>query len=133
MPDRSTLTIILPGRTDCLDNISYALCAQSLFIFLIMAIINKKCNVLPTIIHYVEKGPYVELTRRGKPVAVLLSIQEYERLSHKYTGFWNAVSKFRRKVEDEGIEISDSDFKGLRDLSSRSSLKSVFLALKMAI
>jgi prevent-host-death family protein len=73
---------------------------------------------LPTIIHYVEKGPYVELTRRGKPVAVLLSIREYERLSRKYTGFWSAVSEFRRKVEYEGIEISDSDFKGLRDLSA---------------
>ncbi len=51
------------------------------------------------------------LTRGGKPVAVLLSIQEYERLSRKYTGFWSAVSEFRRKVEDEGIDISDSDFR----------------------
>ncbi len=75
-------------------------------------------NRLPTIIHSVEKGPSVELTRRGKPVAVLLSIQEYERLSRKYSGFWNAISEFRRKAEDEGIEISDRDFKGLRDLSS---------------
>ena len=75
-------------------------------------------NRLPTIIHYVEKGPYVKLTRRGKPVAVLLSIQEYERLSRKHTGFWSAVSEFRRKIDDEGIEISDRDFKGLRDLSA---------------
>ncbi len=59
-------------------------------------------NRLPTIIHYVEKGPYVKLTRRGKPVAVLLSIQEDERLSRKYTGFWSAVSEFRRKIDDEG-------------------------------
>jgi len=89
-----------------------------------MAIMQKQISIaeaknrLPTIIHYVEKGPYVELTRRGKPVAVLLSIQEYERLSRKYTGFWNAFSEFRRKAEDEGIEISDRNFKGLRDLSS---------------
>jgi antitoxin Phd len=75
-------------------------------------------NRLPTIVHSVEKGPSVELTRRGKPVAVLLSIQEYELLSRKYTGFWNAVSEFRRKAENEGIEISDRDFTGLRDLSS---------------
>ncbi len=74
-------------------------------------------NRLPTIIHYVEKGPHVELTRRGKPVAMLLSIQEYERLSRKFTGFWNAVLEFRRKFEDEGIKISEKDFKGLRDLS----------------
>ena len=80
--------------------------------------ISEAKNKLPTIIHYVEKGPYVELTRRGRPVAVLLSIQEYERLSRKYTGFWSAVSEFRRKVEDKGIEISDRDFEGLRDASS---------------
>jgi len=72
-------------------------------------------NRLPSIIHYIEKGPHVELTRRGKPVAVLLSIQEYERLSHKYTGFWNAVSAFRQNIHDEDIEISDIDFKGIRD------------------
>ena len=80
--------------------------------------ISEAKNSLPTIIHYVEKGPYVKLTRRGKPVAVLLSIQTYERLSRKYTGFWSAVSEFRRKIDDEGIEISDMDFKGLRDLSA---------------
>lgn len=72
-------------------------------------------NRLPSIIHYIEKGPYVELTRRGKPVAVLLSIQEYERLSRKYTGFWNTLSVFRQNIHDEGIEISDMDFEGLRD------------------
>ena len=75
-------------------------------------------NRLPAIIHYVEKGPYIELTRRGKPVAVLLSIQEYERLSRKYSGFWNTILEFRRKTEDEGVEISDRDFNGLRDLPS---------------
>ena len=72
-------------------------------------------NRLPSIIHYIEKGPYVELTRRGKPVAVLLSIREYERLSRKYTGFWNALSVFRQNIHDEEIEISDADLEGLRD------------------
>ena len=73
----------------------------------------KQKNRLPTIIHYVEKGPYVELTGRERPVAVLISIQEYERLSRKYTGFWTGISEFRRKIENEGIEISDRDFEGL--------------------
>lgn len=75
-------------------------------------------NRLPAIIHDVEKGPYVELTRRGKPVAILLSIHEYERIGRKNTGFWSALSEFRQKVVDEGIWISDDDFKGLRDISS---------------
>jgi antitoxin Phd len=72
-------------------------------------------NRLPAIIHYIEKGPKVELTRRGKPVAVLLSIREYERLRRKYTGFWNALSVFRQNIQEEGVEISDTDFEGLRD------------------
>ncbi len=75
-------------------------------------------NKLPAIIHSVEKGPHAQLTRRGKPVAVLLSIQEYERLNRKFRGFWSALTKFRQKVEDEGIEITDRDFECLRDLSA---------------
>jgi antitoxin Phd len=74
-------------------------------------------NRLPSVIHYVEKGRYVELTRRGKPVAVLLSIQEYQQLSRQVNGFWNALLVFRQNIQDEGIEISDSDFEGLRDSS----------------
>ncbi|MBW2339140.1 MAG: type II toxin-antitoxin system Phd/YefM family antitoxin [Deltaproteobacteria bacterium] len=72
-------------------------------------------NKLPSIIHYIEKGPCVELTRRGKRVAILLSIQEYERLSRNYAGFWDALSAFRQNIHDEDIEISDLDFEGLRD------------------
>lgn len=74
-------------------------------------------NKLPSIIHSVEKGPSVKLTRRGRPVAVLLSIQEYEHLSQKKGGFWRALKTFRKLAEKEDIEISDSDFKGLRDYS----------------
>ena len=73
---------------------------------------------LPSIIHYIEKGPYVELTRRGKPVAVLLSIQEYKRLSREYTGFWQALSVFRQNSHGKDVEIIDVDFEGLRDPSA---------------
>ena len=72
---------------------------------------------LPSIVHMVEKGPSVKLTRHGKPVAVLLSIQEYERLGQKQGNFWNSLATFRKTMVKEGIEITDSDFKGLRDLS----------------
>lgn len=75
-------------------------------------------NRLPSIIHYVEKGPYIKLTRRGKPVAVLLSIQEYERLSRVRSGFWSALSKFRQNIKNEDIKITDNDFEGIRDTST---------------
>ena len=74
-------------------------------------------NKLPAIIHLVERGPSVKLTRRGRPVAILLSIQEYERLSQKKMDFWLALKSFRKIAEKEGIEISNADFKGLRDYS----------------
>ena len=72
---------------------------------------------LPAIIHSVEDGPYVQLTRHGKPVAVLLSIREYELLVLKKKGFWSALMKFRSAMEKEGIQIADADFEGLRDTS----------------
>jgi antitoxin Phd len=72
-------------------------------------------NKLPSIIHYVEKGPYIKLTRRGKTVAVLLSIKEYERLSHGNSGFWDVLSEFRQNINNEKIDITDKDFEGLRD------------------
>jgi prevent-host-death family protein len=72
-------------------------------------------NKLPSIIHQVEKGPSVTLTRRGEPVAVLLSVREYERTGQKSRGFWNAVMAFRQVVRDEAVEITDSDFVGLRN------------------
>ncbi len=75
-------------------------------------------NKLPAIIHRVEKGPEVRLTRRGKPVAVLLSIKEYERLNDRGTGFREALFKFRESIKEESIDINDSDFDSLRDTDS---------------
>jgi len=43
----------------------------------------------------------------------LLSIKEYEKLSGKRIGFWDALTAFCRHAEK--IDISDEDFEGLRD------------------
>ena len=73
---------------------------------------------LTAIIHSVEDGPLVKLTRHGKPVAVLLSIREYEQLAKNKAGFWSALTKFRSILEKENIKISDADFEDLRDTST---------------
>jgi prevent-host-death family protein len=65
---------------------------------------------LLSIIHTLEVGPPVKMTRHGKPVAVLLSIQDYEKLSRKKEGSWKALKTFRQGLEKEGLEISDHDF-----------------------
>jgi len=76
-------------------------------------------NKLPSIIHQIEKGPSVTLTRRGKPVAVLLSIGEFERLSISNSSFWNSLMSFRQMISFEGLKFSGHEFEGLRDTSSR--------------
>ena len=75
-------------------------------------------NNLPAIIHSVEDGPSVKLTGHGKPVAVLLSIREYEQLAKNNIGFWSALSTFRSVLVKEDVKISDADFEDLRDTST---------------
>lgn len=82
-------------------------------------------NKLPSIIHSVEDGPPVTLTRRGESVAVLLSIHDYERLKGEKADFWSALTKFRQTVEKEGVEISESDFKDLRDDSNGREIEQI--------
>jgi antitoxin Phd len=72
---------------------------------------------LPAIIHSVEHGPSVKLTRHGKPVAVLLSIREYEQLAKKKEGLWNALTHFRSILTQDVVQITDADFEDLRDRS----------------
>ncbi len=72
-------------------------------------------NKLPSIIHLVEKGSPVRLTRRGRPVAVLLSVDQYDRLSRGSEGYWKALESFRNQMKVEDVQISDADFEGLRD------------------
>lgn len=70
---------------------------------------------LPRVIHEVESGQYAELTRRGKPVAVLLSVHEFRRLAGQSTGFWQAYTTFREDVDVPGLGLKKGDFAGLRD------------------
>lgn len=72
---------------------------------------------LPSIVHFVEKGSPVRLTRHGRPVAVLLSVGQYEKLTRGVEGYWNALKSFRQQMKEEGIDVSDADFEGLRDVS----------------
>lgn len=80
--------------------------------------ISEAKNRLTSIIHSVEKGPSVKITRRGKPVAVLLSIREYEKLGRKKQGFWNALDGFRNSAEKSNISVTGDEFENLRDDSS---------------
>ncbi|MGC8493194.1 MAG: type II toxin-antitoxin system Phd/YefM family antitoxin [Syntrophobacteraceae bacterium] len=75
-------------------------------------------NKLPAIVHSVEEGSRVTLTRYGRPVAVLLSIGQFEKLSREGKGFWQALETLREQMRKENIHIFDTDFEHLRDESS---------------
>ena len=71
---------------------------------------------LPGIVHDVEAGSPVELTRRGKPVAVLMSVDEYHRLSGGRRDFWAAYQRWRASIDPADLEGEDP-FADVRDRS----------------
>jgi prevent-host-death family protein len=50
---------------------------------------------LASLVHQAEDGAPVEITRRGRPVAVLLSYHEYQRLLGEGPSFWDAMMAWR--------------------------------------
>ena len=70
-----------------------------------------------SLVRDVEQDTTVELTRRGKPVAVLMSIQEYQRLQAHRIRFWDAYTTFRDKVNLQKLDIQPELFTELRDTS----------------
>jgi len=80
---------------------------------------------LTRLLREVEKGRAVRLTRRGKPVAVLLSERQYERLTTAQgpdRGFLRFLSGWRREVIAKGLRfLSDDELSTLRDRSPRET------------
>jgi prevent-host-death family protein len=74
-------------------------------------------NHLPRIIHEVESGSPVELTRRGKVVAVILSVRDYRPAQAPKRDFWDAYQEWRRSVDLEELDLGPEYFEGLRDKS----------------
>lgn len=71
---------------------------------------------LPGIVHDAEAGTPIELTRRGKPVAVLISVDEYRRLSDGRRDFWGAYERWRASIDPADLE-GDDPFADVRDRS----------------
>lgn len=81
------------------------------------AIAEARAN-LPTLIDEVQQGAAIELTRRGEVVAVMISINEYERLRSRRVGFQEAYQQFLKKHSpaDVGIDV-EAFAKQVRDRS----------------
>lgn len=72
---------------------------------------------LARIVHELEGGGSVELTRRGEPVAVMLSLEEYRRLMEGKSGFWDAYREFREARDLRRLGIEAEVFERVRDSS----------------
>jgi antitoxin Phd len=80
-------------------------------------------NRLAKVVHDVETGPPVELTRRGKPVAMIVSVREFERLAGARGSFAAALRRFRTKNDLRKAGIDPGSFRRLRDASPGRSVK----------
>lgn len=70
---------------------------------------------LPSIVNQAEAGVEVELTRRGQPVAVLVSRREFERLRGKRLHFGDAYKKFLETHSLREIGVEDDFAASTRD------------------
>jgi prevent-host-death family protein len=69
---------------------------------------------LPDILDDVEAGKEVQLTRRGRPVALVLSPQRYEMLRSGHTTFADAYRAFLTRHAPAEIGLEPSFFGSLR-------------------
>ena len=58
-------------------------------------------NHLTLLVHDVERGTKVELTRRGKRVAVLVSCDEYDRLRKARPSLDEALRAWRERLPED--------------------------------
>jgi prevent-host-death family protein len=70
-----------------------------------------------SLVHEAEAGATVELTRRGKPVAVLVAQGEYDRLTRGRPDFWEAYQDFLRQNPAEDAIEPEEWLAGVRDPS----------------
>lgn len=72
---------------------------------------------LPGLVREAESGRTVELTRRGKPVAVLVGLDRYRRLASARPTFTEAYDAFRRGVDLADLDIDPAEvFGGVREV-----------------
>ena len=77
-------------------------------------------NCLPEIVHNAEKGQDVKITRHGKPVAVIVSLERYNRAFSSGKGIFNAYLHWRNLHPDAG-GFSDKELENMRDREPHKS------------
>jgi len=74
---------------------------------------------LPKVINDAKRGKVIEITRRGKPEAVVISLEEYQRLRSNPARptFMDRYREWRENVEPGELDFEPDFFENLRDKS----------------
>jgi prevent-host-death family protein len=69
---------------------------------------------LPSIVNQAAAGSPIELTRRGRAVAVLVSLREFERLRGDRSRFGDAYKSFLEKYSLRDVGVERGFFESIR-------------------
>ena len=73
-------------------------------------------NHFPRLVQQAEAGEQVCITRRGRPVAVLLSTEAFERLSAPKPGLSEFLRGWRTEMKEASVPFPEAEvFQNLRD------------------
>jgi len=70
-------------------------------------------NNLSQLIYQLEADETIHLTRHGKPVAVMLSEANYQKLIHKNNSLYQAIQQWRTELNDE-VALTETELNNIR-------------------
>ena len=79
-------------------------------------------NHLPEIVHEVENGQDIQITRHGKPVAVIVSQERYSSAFSSEKGIFSAYQRWR-SIHPEASGFTDEEIKKMRDREPHKASK----------
>lgn len=77
---------------------------------------------LPAIVDQAEAGQEIQLTRRGKAVAVVVSLREFQRLRNERSSFGVAYKQFLASHQLDEVGLDEPFLEADRDRSSGRSI-----------
>ncbi len=70
-------------------------------------------NNLPQLIYDLEFEDAIHLTRHGRPVAVMLSEANYQKLTRQKNALYSAIEQWRTELKSD-IAFTDTELNSLR-------------------
>lgn len=74
-------------------------------------------NNLPQLIYQLETNDAIHLTRHGKPVAVMLSEANYQKLIAKSSKLYQAIQQWRKQLTED-CALTEIELRNLRSTDS---------------